>query len=87
MSMTQALMVLEVLIAALVLLFLLFNIFQALRQLGYLLATLGILTLILIFFHQWPIGWLIPASQEIIMAGVIFIVGYLGGKNKTPAKK
>ena len=58
------------------------NVFAGLRQLAILLFVLGIATLVMIFFHAWPRGWLIPAIQELVMAVVLFFVGHLGAKGK-----
>ncbi len=58
------------------------NVFAVLRQLGLLLLVLGLVTLAMIFFQAWPRGWLIPAIQELVMAAILFLVGYLGVKGK-----
>ncbi|MCE5387229.1 MAG: hypothetical protein K0041_01430 [Acidithiobacillus sp.] len=63
------------------------TVFAGLRQLGFLLVVLGVITLFMIFFQQWPRGWLIPAIQELFMAVVLIIVGVLGGKNRLRGKK
>ncbi|MFA7495869.1 MAG: hypothetical protein WCY67_06110 [Acidithiobacillus sp.] len=63
------------------------NVFKALSRLAGIMILLGVLTIAMVIFQSWPRGWLIPAAQELVMAVILFVVGYLGSKGRPPGNR
>lgn len=59
------------------------NVFMVLSRLAGVMILLGVLTIAMVLFQSWPRGWLIPAAQELVMAVILFVVSYWGGRSKS----